>query len=185
MMHPRALSLALVALLVTACGGSATTTTSGAATTSPPETSSTTTTTEAETTTTVGGPIVLIHEATGECAEDMAVTAIERTIPEDADPITTAFELQLAALAGEEAPQELVRSATVTDGLLTVDFVDLRSVLDNASTTCGMFALLAVLQATAFQFPEVEQATFQLEGSCSDFEVWLQRGEDCPEYAQP
>ncbi len=70
-------------------------------------------------------------------------------------------------------------SVSVNDGLLIVDLNDVRSLLNNASTSCGSEALLSQLNTTAFQFPEVDRVRYKVEGSCSLFWNWLQR--DCSE----
>jgi len=70
---------------------------------------------------------------------------------------------------------DVVKSAILTDGLLTVDMTDLRPLIPNASTSCGSEALLAQLNSTAFQFAEVERTRYLLDGSCQDFASWLQR----------
>ena len=70
---------------------------------------------------------------------------------------------------------DVVKSAILTDGLLTVDFTDLRPLIPNASTSCGSEALLAQLNNTAFQFDAVERTRYLLDGSCTDFGNWLQR----------
>lgn len=114
----------------------------------------------------------------------MAVTGTIHVIDDSVDPITAAFQLWLQARLGEQAAEGMLRSVGVDDGLLTVDFADLSTVMNNASTTCGAFWLRAELNATAFQFPEVDRVTYQIEGSCKAFEDWLQRGE-CHIYARP
>ena len=71
-----------------------------------------------------------------------------------------------------------VRSVNLRpDGLLIVDFADIRAVIPNASTSCGSEALLSSLNATVFQFPVVDRVRYRINGSCEDFFQWLQR--DC------
>ena len=114
----------------------------------------------------------------------MGVLGTAHTVDDSEDPIRAAFELWLEATLGTELATGMLLAAVVDDGLLTVDFGDLTSVLNNASTSCGAFELRAVLNATAFQFPEVDRVTYQIEGSCKTFEDWLQRGE-CYVYTRP
>ncbi len=64
-----------------------------------------------------------------------------------------------------------------SDGLLLVDFDDIRSTIPGASSSCGSAALLANLTATVFRFPAVERVQFQIKGHCDLFYNWLQR--DC------
>lgn len=61
------------------------------------------------------------------------------------------------------------------DGVVIVDFADLRMVMNNASTTTGSQILLAQLEATVFQIPEVDAVEYRIHGSCDTFWEWLQR----------
>lgn len=126
----------------------------------------------------------------GECND---VVVYGRQVDESADPIVAAFESLVAGpTINEEASGAgsffsaettgMVASATVNDGVLAVDFDDLRSVIPNASTTCGSMALLAQLSTTAFQFDDVERVRYEIEGSCDTFAGWLQR--ECMEYTR-
>lgn len=126
----------------------------------------------------------------GEC-DDVVVYA--RQVDESADPIVAAFESLVAGpTIDEEASGAgsffsadttgMVASATVNDGVLAVNFDDLRSVIPNASTTCGSMALLAQLTTTAFQFDDVERVRYEIDGSCDTFAGWLQR--ECMEYTR-
>ena len=126
----------------------------------------------------------------GECDD---VVGYERRTGASADPIVAAFESLVAGpTIDEEASGAgsffsagttgMVASAAVDDGLLVVDFDDMRSVIPNASTTCGSMALLAQLTSTAFQFDDVERVRYEIEGSCNTFAGWLQR--ECMEYTR-
>lgn len=66
-----------------------------------------------------------------------------------------------------------------SDGLLIVDFKDIRSAIPGASSSCGSEALLSSLNSTAFQFSAVARVRYQIDGSCDTFFEWLQR--DCTE----
>lgn len=61
------------------------------------------------------------------------------------------------------------------DGLAIVDFADLRTAMTTASTSTGSQILLAQLDATVFQVPEVESVEYRIHGSCDTFWEWLQR----------
>jgi len=126
----------------------------------------------------------------GECDD---VVAYERQIDASADPIAAAFESLVAGPTIDEEASDagsffsaettgMVASAIVNDGVLVVDFDDLRSVIPNASTSCGSMALLAQLSTTAFQFDDVERVRYEIEGSCDTFAGWLQR--ECMEYTR-
>ncbi len=196
-----ALAVGILVLVVAACGdgdddgnggtdaGSTTTTEAD------PSTSSTTTTTESSTTatatSTTAAPTqtVLVYFGTGDPDVCEAVAPHERTVPTASDPIRAAFDglvggptaAEIAAGAFSffsDDTEGAVRSATVAGGLLVVDVDDVRAVLTpaGANTSCGSAALLAELNATAFQFAAVDRVRYELEGSCDAFGEWLQRG---------
>ncbi len=163
------------------------TTTSAVSTSAPPITAEEPTTTSVATSTTEpGGQPVDVFFAVGEGADCGAVQAFSRDIFDPVDLYRSTFlllvagpsELETAAGAGSFFSAEtadVIKSAVLTDGLLRVDFTDIRTLIPNASTSCGSEALLAQLNGTAFQFPEVERTRFLIEGSCGDFANWLQR----------
>lgn len=197
------ISILAMVLLLAACSGGApatstpasltsvtsattTTTTTGATTTSIAATSTTTTTTEPP-------PVesVEVFFSVGDGSDCSMVEGFTVKVPAGDDPI----EVSLAALVGgpteEEAEAgassffstdtaEVITSISLEDGLLLVDFVDLRSDLEGASTSCGSETLLSQLNATALQHPNVERVRYSVVGSCSVFFNWLQR--QCTEY---
>ncbi len=175
-------------VIVSACGTSSeptdSTTTSTVA-----ETTTTTvqnsTTTSPDTTMAVDTQAVTIHFAVGDATDCSLVQGFERDVPATADPITAAFEAlvggpttaETSAGAGSffsSATTGAVRSVDLTDGLLTIEFVDFRNELSNASTSCGSASFLASLNATAFEFAEVERVRYTIFGSCNNFYNWLQ-----------
>ena len=126
----------------------------------------------------------------GECDD---VVVYERQVDASADPIVAAFESLVAGPTIDEQASGagsffsaettgVVASAVADDGVLVVNFDDLRSVIPNASTTCGSMALLAQLTTTAFQFDDVERVRYEIDGSCDTFAGWLQR--ECMEYTR-
>lgn len=172
----------VLALILSACGdgdaGSVSTTDEVSQTTS---TAPATTTTTASATTSV----VQVFFAAADQSDCSNVTPFDRTIPESSDPIGASFEELLAGPTAEEESSGagslfsgdtagMLRSVTLTDGLLTVDFEDLRPVIPNASTSCGSASVTAQLNNTAFQFPDVERVTYSIEGSCDAFFNWMQ-----------
>ena len=68
----------------------------------------------------------------------------------------------------------MLRSVTVEQGTADVDFADLRQLIPNASTSCGSAGLLAQLDRTLLQLPDVERAHHRIEGSDTDVYEWLQ-----------
>jgi spore germination protein GerM len=69
----------------------------------------------------------------------------------------------------------MLRDVTLDGGRLTVDFEDLRPVIPNASASAGSELLLGELNASVFQFIEVREVEYRIEGSCEAFWEWLQR----------
>jgi hypothetical protein len=103
------------------------------------------------------------------------------------DPVEVAFT-QL--LAGPTEPERItgagsmlgpstagmLRSVTVDVDVLVVDLEDLSRVIPNASSSCGSQALLAQLNATAFQFENILEVTYTFNGSCDAFGEFVQMG---------
>lgn len=200
----RLTGLAVLALIVAACGegdGGASTTSitasSSSTTTAAPSTTSPETTPATETTTTteiMAGQTVQLFFASADESDCSNTDMFGRSIDETADPIESALRLLVAGPTAEEQAtgagsffstetEETIRSINLEGGLLTVDFEDLRPVIPNASTSCGHLSLIAQLNSTAFQFEEVDRVTYQIEGSCETFFNWLQT--DCQEYTRP
>lgn len=74
------------------------------------------------------------------------------------------------------ATASALRSARVDSaGRAIVDFHDLRPVIPGASSSAGSAGLLAELNHTVFQFPEIRSVEYRMEGSCDLFWEWLQR----------
>lgn len=180
---------ALVALgmIIGACGEAETSTTTPGLTTT--TTVSTTTTTSPETQT------VMVAFATGDGSDCAQVTSYPRQIDAALDPVRSAFDMLVAGPTVEE--MALGASSVFADDssgalwsvvwyeyekLLIVDFRDVRSLLSNASTSCGSQSLLAQLNTTAFQFEEVVRVRYEMDGSCDIFSEWLQS--ECMEYTR-
>ena len=188
------LSSALAAALLSACadddeGGSTTTSSVTSSTDGGSTSSSASSTSSSSSSTTTSGATAGTVEVWfssgdgGDCAE---VAAFPRPVDPGADPIRAAFDALVAGpTADEEAlgagsffsadTADTVESVTLrTDGLLIVDFGDIRPLIPNASTSCGSAALRAQLDATAFQFDDVARARYRIAGSCDDFGNLLQ-----------
>lgn len=209
--HPltgRWLVLLALGWVVAACGASdveASTTSSKGDTTSSIAVSKTSTTVDSAATTTTAEPvsettqpastrIVQLAFAYGDGSDCSDVNSYARNVDETLDPIETVFTLLVSGPTADEMTDGagslfsdqtsgMVRSVSLNDGLLVVDFEDLRSVMNNASTSCGSESLLAQLNSTAFQFEQVDRVRYEIEGSCDTFFNWLQR--DCQEYTRP
>lgn len=180
-----------LALLAGACGSTTETT----ETTLSPGTDSTTATTGAPTTTTdtdtttttapTESETISVYFAVGDGSDCTQVQSFERQVPKSETPYASAFNELLAGPTAEEIDAGAgsffsdmtasgMRSIGLENGLLTVDFVDFRADLNNASTSCGSASLLASLNATAFGFSEVERVRYSVFGSCGAFYGWLQ-----------
>ncbi len=186
------------AVVLASCGGDATTTTGVTFTSSDASTTTvtlaattseaTTSTTIVPTSTTIEGTSVSVFFSVGDGTDCAEVAGYERVIPATADPIAGALEQLVggptaaeesagASSFFSEASAEGPLRVDLVDGQLTVDFDDFRALLNNASTSCGSEAFLSSLNATVFQFGEVEQVRYTIQESCGVFYGWLQR--DC------
>lgn len=76
-----------------------------------------------------------------------------------------------------------LRTVTLRDGLLIVDFAGLDRLIPGAGSSAGSGQLLAVLDATVFQFTEVDSVEYRLDGRCERFWEWLQR--ECTTVRRP
>ncbi|MDH3540530.1 MAG: GerMN domain-containing protein [Acidimicrobiia bacterium] len=177
-------------LVVAACGGTAdpTTTTDRPGTVAPTTTTAPqSTTTVPSTTTTQPAETLSVYFSFGDGSDCSEVKGYQRTYQTGLDPIILAFDLLVAGPTGEEIADgagsffsadtaDVVRSVNLDgDGVLSVDFEDIRLRLNNASTSCGSSSLLSQLTSTALQFEEVARARFSINGNCSVFFNWLQR----------
>ncbi|HEU5082538.1 MAG TPA: GerMN domain-containing protein, partial [Acidimicrobiales bacterium] len=73
----------------------------------------------------------------------------------------------------------MLNGVVVEGGLATVDFQDFSEIIPNASSSCGSAGLLAQLDGTVLQFPEIERVLYSFEGDTEAFYGWLQL--DVPE----
>ncbi len=127
-----------------------------------------------------------------ECAPDglypNVSTSIVRVEPiSESAPIEATLGALLAGLTDEERAMGFssffsaqsaaaLNSVELVSGRLIVDFND-AIIINNASTSTGGMFFMAELQANLFQFPEVAEIEFQIDGSCLAFGDWLQIGE--------
>lgn len=165
--RPAALLL-VAAVLLTACGGSPT-----AQTTASPSPEPTTRTVQ----------VFFANTDLGDPCGD--VFPLEREVPLAA-PLRGSLESLLAGPTDaertdgydswfSEATADLLANVRIDDGTALVSFrAELPEVIPNASSSCGSTALLASLDATATQFPEVDTAIYDLDGDRTAFYGWLQ-----------
>lgn len=71
----------------------------------------------------------------------------------------------------------LVNSVEVIDGRAIVDFRDFRQIIPQVSTSHAGVAFTFTLNFTVFQFDEIQEVNYTIEGACSRFWVFLQAGE--------
>jgi hypothetical protein len=123
-----------------------------------------------------------------------AYVGAERPVPDDAGieerlrtameelvkgPTTKEGKEKLASMfSGETA--ELVRKVVVVDGKARVVLRDFREVIPHVSTSTGGVAFQFSLNLTVFQFDEIEQVQYTIEGNCHRYWVFLQAGECRP-----
>lgn len=128
---------------------------------------------------------VEVFLGTGDPNDCSAVTSVERRV--DGEPgLDKAMRALMAGPTQEEKgrglggwfgdpTREMLIGARVAGGVAEVDFKDLRTVIPNASSSCGSALLLAQLDGTAKQFDEVERTLYSIEGDATTFYEWLQR----------
>lgn len=71
---------------------------------------------------------------------------------------------------------DALRSLSVQNGTAYVNLRDLRQVIPNASTSCGSASLLAQIESTLMQFPEIERIIIAFDGDTETFYEWIQIG---------
>ncbi len=161
------------------------------ATTAPvtmPATTTTTTTPPAPATMTV--TLYFSNSVLDPGASDCAqVYAVHRNVPTSSDVLTVTLKELLAGPTAAEAAtgyeswfssataQALIR-AKVTGNTSYVNLTDIRTVIPNASTSCGSASLLAQLRTTAQQAAMAPRVLYAINGQPTTFWEWLQIGCD-------
>lgn len=75
--------------------------------------------------------------------------------------------------------ENILKSVKVVEGVAYVNLEDIRSLIPNASTSCGSAQLLAEIETTLKQFSAVKKVALAINGDPNAFYEWLQLG--CPE----
>ena len=75
-----------------------------------------------------------------------------------------------------DATKGILKKIKIIDKVVYVDLIDIRSIIPNASSSCGSSQLLAEMTNTLKQFSSVEKAIFAIDGSPRIFYEWLQIG---------
>jgi spore germination protein GerM len=124
------------------------------------------------------------------------VYPVERTTTDDDLPTAAVREL-LAGPTPEELEQGysswfspdttgMLRSVRVEDQAAHVDFDGaLATTIPGASTSAGSLVLLAELDATTRQFPDITDSIYSLDGDVEAFYEWLQLGPPDRDAAPP
>lgn len=113
------------------------------------------------------------------------VFPVTRPVRDDDLPLAALQELLAGPTDAEEADgysswfsdetADVLRSLDIVEDVAVVDFdTDLPDIIPNASTSAGSIALLAELDTTLEQFPQVAAARYSLEGDRTAFYEWLQ-----------
>lgn len=113
------------------------------------------------------------------------VYGVPRSVPASDDQLTAAMTALLAGPTSAEASQGYTSwfSRATADALIRarvsgdtsyVDLKDLRTVIPNASTSCGSAALIAQLDVTAQQAGMTPKVRYAFEGRPKVFWEWLQ-----------
>lgn len=124
---------------------------------------------------------VLVHFTLAE-----SPASVPRSVPATAMPLRAALAEQLRGPTEEEqaagysswfspATAGMLQRVVLEDGRAVVDFEDFRHIIPGASSSAGSQALLGELNATVFQFPEVNKVLYRFTGDCDLFWEWLQR----------
>lgn len=69
-----------------------------------------------------------------------------------------------------------IKSLTVKAGTAYVNLNDIRSIIPNASSSCGSQAMLSQIQMTLMQFPEIQRVILAIDGNPQTFYDWIQIG---------
>ncbi len=144
--------------------------------------------TEASVPTDANGMSVFFSKANVDPAQDCnAVYPVARTVPPTGD---TATELMQQLLAGptqseidagyrsffSPATSAALQSVVIRNGTAYVNLSDLRSIIPNASSSCGSAAFLAQINRTLGQAPGVSRVILAINGDTRAFYEWLQTG---------
>jgi len=72
------------------------------------------------------------------------------------------------------ATASILKSVRLDGDTAHVDLIDIRGLIPNASSSCGSAELLAEMETTLKQFPEVSRVVFSINGDPRTFYEWLQ-----------
>ncbi len=72
----------------------------------------------------------------------------------------------------------ILKNLKIENNTAYVDLIDIRSIIPNASSSCGSAEFLSEIENTLKQFPEIEKIIFAINEKPSDFYEWIQIGCD-------
>ena len=123
-----------------------------------------------------------LAEAGGACNK---VFPVNRTVPKTVNVATAALGQLFAGPTQEETAKgytsvfsdktkDILKSIKIIDGVAYINLADLRSLVPNASTSCGAAMLLAEADSTLKQFSTIKKTIYAIEGKPATFYTWLQ-----------
>jgi spore germination protein GerM len=104
-------------------------------------------------------------QADGDVGDALAQLLAGPTAEEQAEGMGSWFSDETAGM---------LNGVAIEDGVADVDFADFSGVIPNASSSCGSTSLLAQLDSTVLQFPEVDEVVYSFDGDEAAFYEWLQ-----------
>jgi hypothetical protein len=119
---------------------------------------------------------------------DCAVTyGVERAIPANADPVRVKLELLFGGPSASERSlgyssmfsdqtKGILNRVKVINKVAYVDIKDIRSIIPNASSSCGSAALLAQIEETLKHNRDIDKVIVAINGNPETFYDWLQLG---------
>jgi spore germination protein GerM len=173
---------AMLGLIVAACGDDDDTTATD--TTSSEQTTATSTTTS-ESTSPEGSATFDVYLLPAQTGDDCSVVIQSEREAQAEGDVGDALAQLLAGPTAEEQAQDLrswfseetagmLNSVDIEDGVAEADFADFSGTIPNASSSCGSAGLLAQLDSTVLQFPEVDEVVYSFDGDRAAFYEWLQ-----------
>lgn len=129
---------------------------------------------------------VVLDPGVSECAQ---VYAVHREVPASGDVLTVTLKELLAGPTTSETAQgyrswfspataQALVKARVVGNTSYVNLTDVRTVIPNASTSCGSASLLAQLRTTSQQASMAPRVLYAINGQPALFWEWLQMGCD-------
>lgn len=130
--------------------------------------------------------VYLLPEEIGDDCSVVIPSERQTQVEEQAeDEVGDALARLLAGLTAEERAQGLdswfseetegmLNSVVIEGGVAEVDLADFSEIIPNASSSCGSASLLAQLDNTVLQFPQIDEVVYSFDGDRASFYEWLQ-----------